>query len=166
MHHAMRVPTCLVGFVLNLLFELCLTLDPAQQRSSRIGPSLGRTANCFPRRSTAPSITEVADCGVAVREMISQGSRAADPVVWGPGIDYRIGWVWGSCVIVLLPNSVQSFDSISRLKLAEAATTLVTTCATQAYGYKGGLIKVGPKGVFHLTISGKSRRSGSDGEAR
>lgn len=162
----MRVPTCLFGIVLSLLFELCLTLDPAQQRSNRIGPSLGRIANCFPRLSPAPPIAEVADCGVAVRQMISQGPRAADPVVWGPGIVDRIGWGWGSCAIVLLPNSVQSFDTISRLKLAEAATTLVTTCATQAYGYKGGFIKVGPKGVFRLFISGKSRRSGSDGEAR
>ena len=50
---------------------------------------------------------------------------------------------------------MQSFDTISRLKLAEEARRVVEGCVTQAYGYKGGFVKVGGKGVFHLVVAGK-----------
>ncbi|KAL8880191.1 MAG: hypothetical protein Q9198_002351 [Flavoplaca austrocitrina] len=124
-------------------------------------PNLGRVANCYPRRSIATAITTVSDCGLSVREMISEGSHAADPVKWGPGIDRYLSWAWGTCGILLIPNSPQSFDTFSRLKLAEAVTRLVSECGTEAHGYKGGTTKFGPKGVFTLAVNGRPRRPNS-----
>lgn len=146
---------CVVVVILHqALFQSCLAVGIFGRPSNNV-PKLARIANCYSRRSPAPPITAVTDCSLAVREMIAEGSHAADPVVWGPGIDRRIGWGWGSCQLIILPNSIQSFDTISRLKLAEEATRLVSTCVTQAYGFKGGYTKVGPKGVFHLAVNGR-----------
>ena len=151
----------LVGVILHeALIQSCLAIGTSGRPSNDITPVFARMVNCYSRRAPTPPIRAVSDCALAVREMIAEGTHAADPVTWGPSIDYRIGWGSGSCVIMLIPNSFQSFDTISRLKLAEEANRVVSNCVTQAYGYKGGNTKVGPKGVFHLGISARPTQRG------
>ncbi len=151
----------IVAILHQAFFQPCLAIENLAIPLNN-SPKLGRVANCFPRRSIATAITTVSDCGLAVREMISEGSHAADPIRWGPDIDRYLIWAWGTCGILLIPNSPQSFDTFSRLKLAEAVMRLVSACVTEAHGYKGGTTKFGPKGVFTLSVSGRPRRPGGE----
>ena len=92
--------------------------------------------------------------------MIAEGSHAAGPTRWGPCIDRKIVWGWESYGIVLTPNSVQSFDTISRLKLVQETTRLVLSWVTQACGFKKEYIKVGRNGVITLALTGRPRGFG------
>ncbi|KAL8663424.1 MAG: hypothetical protein Q9202_003840 [Teloschistes flavicans] len=104
-----------------------------------------------------PRIAIPEDCGIAVREMIAEGSRAIEPVAWGPGIEKYISWTWGSCALLLKSNGVQSTDTFSRLELAQQVSRLKTGCVNTAHQYKGGYTKVGPKGVFTIAVMGAKR---------
>lgn len=104
-----------------------------------------------------PRISEPDDCGIAVRAVIAESPRAVDPENWGPGIEKYRAWTWGSCALILKPKSIQSFDTFSRLKLAEEASRVVTGCVNQAHQFKGGYTSIGPKGVFTLAVMGRPR---------
>ena len=114
---------------------------------------------CYQARSIVPRIIEPDDCGIAVRAVIAEGPRAVDPETWGPGIEKYKAWTWSSCTILLKPNSIQSYDTFSRLKLAEEASRVVTGCVNAAHQYKGGYTSIGPKGVFTLAVMGRPRPS-------
>lgn len=112
---------------------------------------------CYQGRSIASRISEPDDCGIAVRAVIAEGPRAVDPESWGPGIERYRSWTWGSCVLLLKPKSIQSYDTFSRLKLAEEASRVVTGCVNPAHQFKGGFTWIGPKGVFTLAVMGRPR---------
>lgn len=149
-------------FALPLLLGLSSALSvPAI--TSLFNETATRRLVCYQARSIVPRIIEPDDCGIAVRAVIAEGPRAVDPENWGPGIEKYKAWTWGSCAILLKPNSIQSYDTFSRLKLAEEASRVVTGCVNSAHQYKGGYTSIGPKGVFTLAVMGKLRPSLGEG---
>lgn len=141
---------------LTLLLGLSSALSiPAT--TSLINETATRRLFCYAGRSIAPRISEPDDCGLAIRAVIAEGPRAVDPESWGPGIEKYKAWTWGSCVLLLKPNSIQSYDTFSRLKLAEEASRVVTGCVNAAHQFRGGFTSIGPKGVFTLAVMGRPR---------
>lgn len=109
---------------------------------------------CFEGRAIVPSIAVPEDCGIAVRDMIAEGSRAAEPTTWGPGIENYVSWTWRSCALILKPKSLQTSDTFSRLELAEQVSRIKSGCVNTAHHNKGGYTKIGPKGVFTIAVMG------------
>ncbi len=144
--------------IIVLFLQLLLGLSSAlsiPEPTSLTNETATRRLVCYQGRSIAPRISEPDDCGIAVRAVIAERPRAVDPESWGPGIEKYKSWTWGSCTLLLKPNSIQSYDTFSRLKLAEEASRVVTGCVNPAHQFKGGFTSIGPKGVFTLAVMGR-----------
>lgn len=139
----------LILLVLLLLAEFNLALFPPPEPENT-----NRPTNCYAPHSTAPQIVPD-DCRTATRALIASGSGAMHPEVWGPGITPAEHWTWASCGILLIPNTMQSSDTFSRLEMAEAATRIVSGCVNAAHQWKGGWTRFGEKGVFKLAVKGR-----------
>jgi hypothetical protein len=146
----------LIVLSLQLLLGLSSALS-IPEITSLTNETATRRLVCYQARSIVPRISEPDDCGIAVRAVIAESPRAVDPESWGPDIEKYKAWTWGSCALLLKPNSIQSYDTFSRLKLAEEASRVVTGCVNPAHQFKGGYTSIGPKGVFTLAVMGRPR---------
>lgn len=61
-------------------------------------------------------------------------------------------WTSGSCSIRLIPAVVSSRDVFTRLDIARVAARIHTSCVNEAHGYRGGIMGVGQRRMFDISV--------------
>lgn len=119
--------------------------------------SLGQLPYCwppFPSPFGHDPITQPSDCGLAILQIIQEGS-SVEPIVW----EGRSRWTSGSCVLTLEPDSTYSLDRFSRLDIARAASQVQVACVNEENDFRGGGLQIGPRKLFAVWVDAPDNTS-------
>ncbi|MCJ1280477.1 hypothetical protein MMC21_008305 [Puttea exsequens] len=113
---------------------------------SHRNPPAPQPVHCWSQRQIY-SIDAPADCRIALANIVKEG-HGLTPRQW----DAPRSWTYGSCAILLEPESQGLTDVFSPLDVVSVVSQINHVCLTKAFGYRGGYRAIGPLGHFHLSV--------------
>ena len=115
------------------------------------GPTNTRvTEECFsPSPLSPPPITNPDDCEGARNQILAKGP-GTQVILWSS----RHTWIYGSCIIDLIPLHEESADFLSRITISHAAFLVDVLCWREAHPHLGGLTVVGRRRQFEVVVYG------------
>ena len=107
---------------------------------------------CFPPIPDSHSlpISDSGECATLIYEIRLSGGQPSQRVIWSS----QRTWTFRKCRVQVIPKAQGSRDTFTLADIVDGASILQNSCDTQEQGYRGGLIKVGPMGVFNVAIYG------------